>query len=311
MPDSPRPRLIGAGILAFLLLAAGVWWWSRNHLVEIPLASDADYYEPSDPGFGRDEVTLEVLLPEGPKLQAFMRRQVGETLVGRGLDGKLVGLVADQFLGSSNLRHWRIHVKPGVRRHDGAVADAAWLLEAIRNLPSGPFTGADPAVGTVKDPATLDLDFKEGVDLGKMLLDEEALLLTGQGVQAVGTGPFQFQAVGGNPGLVRNIDFRQGKAGFTALKVATDPALRESAPWAAAMAAGRYAWSIFPGGIDAKDMAKVRMLPYQEVRFRDGTVLFVNTRLRRFRTNRRDWSKVRLYSIWVGDLNMPLELDRP
>jgi hypothetical protein len=311
MLSSLKSKQIAAATLAFLVLTEGTWWWKRNHLVEIPLASDAEYYEPSDPGFGRDEATLEVLLSEGPKLQAFLKRQVGETLIGKDLNGKLVGLVADQFSGSENLRHWRIHVKPGLLRHDGAPVDAAWLLEALRQLPAGPFIGADPATSKVKDPATLDLDFHDGTDLQKMVLDEQALLLTGQGTQMVGTGPFQFQPVGGSLGLVRSLAFRQGKAGFTALKVSTDPALTESAGWATAMAAGRYAWSIFPGSIAADDMVRVRTLPYQEVRFKDRSVLFVNTRLRRFRTDRKDWSKVRLYSIWVGDTNMPLELNRP
>jgi hypothetical protein len=309
---APRQvKLVGAAALGFLLLVALGWWWKVNHLVEIPLGSDADYYEPSDPGYGRDEVTLEVLLPSGPKLQAFLRRQVGETLIGRGMDGQLVGLVADQFSGSQNLRHWRIHVKPGLQRHDGAAADAAWLREALWNPAEGPLAKADPAAAKIKDPMTLDLDFKEGQDLQKLLLDDKSLLLTGAGTQAIGTGPFQFGPVDGTAGLVRNMAFRSGKAGFTALKVPTDPALLESGAWTAAMTASRYAWSFFPSGIQAEDMVKVRTLPYQEVRFRDGTVLFVNTRLRRFRTDRRDWAKVRLYSLWVGDLNMPLELNRP
>ncbi len=307
---SPSVKRIGAASLAFLLLAGGLWWWKRNHLAEIPLAAEEDYYEPSDPGYGRDEVTLEVLLPEGPKLQAFLRRQVGETLIGKSMDGKLVGLVADHVSGSENLRHWRIHLKAGLQRHDGATADAAWLMEALRSMPSSPFGGADPATGKVKDPLTLDLDFKEGQDLQKLLLNDQSLLITGSGNHAVGTGPFQFAPEGGMT-LVRNMAFRSGKAGFTALKVDTDPALMESGAWATAMAANRYAWSIFPSQVQAEDMVRVRTLPYQEIRYRDGSVLFVNTRLRRFRTDRRDWSKVRLYSLWVGDLNMALELVRP
>ena len=302
--------VVGAVLGGILILAAG-WWWKRNRLVEIPLASDEDFYEPSDPGYGRDGIVFEALLPEGPKLQAFLRRQAGETLVARGLDGKLVGLLADGLQGSENLRHWRIHLKPGLKRQDGGAVDAAWLLEALRGLPSGPMAGPAPAAPKVKDPATLDLDFGQGRDLVKELSQEDQLLFTTVAGLPVGTGPFQIQPSEGSPGLTRFLGFRFGKAGFTGLKVVTDPAAMESHAWSQGMTAGHYAFTAFPGHVEPDDMAAVRPLPYQEVRFADGAVWFVSTRLRRFRTDGQDWSRIRLYSLWQGDTQMPLELKRP
>lgn len=302
--------VVGAVLGGILILAAG-WWWKRNHLVEIPLATDEDFYEPSDPGYGRDGIVFEALIPEGPKLQAFLRRQSGETLIGRGPEGRLVGLLADGFQGSENLRHWRIHLKPGLKRQDGGAVDAAWVLEALRGLPGGPFAGADPAVAKVQDPATLDLDFREGRDLEHQLAAEDQLLFTTSNGLPVGTGPFQITPRDGSPGLTRFPGFRLGKAGFTGLKVVTDPAAMESRAWSRDMVAGRYAFSAFPGQVAPEDMAAVRPLPFEEIHFADGTVWFVSTRLRRFRTDRMDWTRIRLYSLWQGDTLMPLELKRP
>lgn len=306
-----RRNILVASVLAFIVLAGAGWWWKRNHLAEVPLASDEEFYEPSDPGYGRDGIVFEVLIPDGPRLQAFLRRQAGEPLVATGLDGKLVGLLADGLERSENLRHWRIHLKPGIQRQDGGPVDSAWLQEALRNLDGGPFAGADPALPKAPDARTLLLDFKEGRDLLPDLSGEDRLLFTSSGGQPVGTGPFQIQVRDGAPGLSRFLGFRHGKAGFTGLRVATDPTLMESHRWSSDMVAGRYAFSVFPGQVDPDDMARVRTLPYQEVHFRDGTVWFVSTRLRRFRTDQQDWTRIHLFSMWLGDTLMPLELKRP
>lgn len=306
-----RRYIIGASVVLLLVLAGAGWWWKRNHLTDIPLASDEEFYEPSDPGYGRDGIVFEVLIPDGPRLQAFLRHQSGESLVGRGTDGKLVGLLADRLEGSENQRHWRIHLKPGLKRQDGGPVDSAWLREALGNLEGGPFAGGDPATAKALDAATLALEFREGRDLLKDLSGDDRLLFSMSGGLPVGTGPFQIQVRDGAPALTRFLGFRQGKAGFTGLRVATDPAMRESHRWSSDMVAGRYAFSAFPGQVEPEDMARVRTLPYQEVHFSDGTVWFVSTRLRRFRTDQKDWSKVRLYSLWLGDTQMPLELKRP
>lgn len=298
-------------ILVLLVLALagagyGGWWWSQNHLQPIPLAPDEALFEKPQPDFGQDGAVLVALLPQGAKLHAFLLGQVGEPLLLKGREG-WVGMLAESLWGSANQRHWRLRLRPGVKLHDGGTLDATWALDALRHLPEGPFSVGAGAEGRVVDGLTLDLDFTEPVDLPGHLSRDRALLLSGMGPRAVGTGPFRFLTDGRDTRLARFDEYRHGKAGIAGLVTPEGPELFEGHRWTQDMLARRYDWSCFPGQVDPADMARVRELPMDNLRMQDGSVWFLSRRLRRLHPVAADWSRTRLFGIWRADVELPYD----
>jgi hypothetical protein len=121
--------------------------------------------------------------------------------------------------------------------------------------------------------------------------------------RVAGTGPFRRSG----QTLTRFDGFLHGRAGVAGLSVASDPALLESRAWADGLAAGRWAWAVFPGQVAPEDMARVRLAPYDEFRMKDGSVWFLSRRLRRFRPDREDWTRTRLFGAWKGAMDLPYD----
>lgn len=313
-----RRWLLGSTLV---VLAAGVGlgiWWSRNRLVPIPLASDADRFTPANPDPGQEQAKLEALLPQGAAFHAFVLRQVGETLLAPGASGAAnassdeaapapwTGVLAEALWGSPNRRHWRIRVRQAVWLHDGHLLDARWALSALRRMENGPFQAG--AKGEVLDDRTFDLDFPGSWDLPARLSAPGARLFVGSGSHAIGSGPFRFAvSPSGETYLARFDGYRHGNAGIAELHLPEDPALLQGDRWAADMVARRYAWSIFPGNVPPGAMAQVRNAPYDPVRLDDGSVWFISRRMRRLHPDLKDWSRTALFGAWQADMDLPYD----
>ena len=300
-------RWLIAGVLVALAGAgAAGYWWNRNHLVPVPLASDDALFVRANPDPGQDQAQLVALLPPGPGLHAFILRQVGEPLLIQAKDGTWTGLLADSLWGSANRRHWRVRLRQAVRLHDGHLMDARWAIAALRRMEDGPFK-AD-AQAKVVDDRTFDLDFKAPWDLTRRLSAPDALLLTGSGPHAVGTGPFKLSPIeGGDAALVRFDGFRHGNAGIAELRLPEDPALMDGHRWAQDIVARRYAWAVFPGAVPPDDMADVRNAPYDQIRLKDGAVWFISRRMRRLHPDMEDWTATPLFGAWQADMDLPYD----
>ena len=297
-----------AGILLVLLAAgAGGIWWSRNRLVPVPLGADASLFVAPDPDPGQEQAKLEILLPPGPGAHAFLLRQVGEPLIAPSGDGGWTGLLAEELWASPNRRHWRVRLRQAVRLHDGRLLEARWALAALHRMADGPFPAG--ARSTVVDDRTFDLDFKEPWDLLRHLSDPDAVLLTGSGSHAIGSGPFRLVVLpeNGETCLARFDGFRHGNAGIAEIRLPDDPALREGHRWASDLVAGRYAWAVFPGSVPPDDMARVRNAPYDQLRLKDGSVWFISRRMRRLHPDPADWTRTALFGAWQADMDLPYD----
>jgi len=299
-------RWLIAGALVVLVGAgAAGYWWSRNHLVEVPLGSDAPLFVRANPDPGQDQAKLEALLPSGPGLHAFILRQIGEPLLVPDGQGGWTGMLAESLWGSANQRHWRVRLRQAVRLHDGHLMDSRWALAALRRLESGPFRGG--AEATVVDDRTFTLDFKEPWDLERRLSAADSVLLTGTGLHAVGSGPFMLQTTPDEAFLARFDGYRHGNAGVAELHLPEDPGLFDGTRWAQDLSARRYAWAVFPGNVPPDAMAQVRNAPYDEVRLKDGTVWFVSRRMRRLHPDAADWTRTSLFGVWQADMDLPYD----
>lgn len=278
-------------LAALALIAAGVagYLWYQDTLVPVPLTPGQALFVPARPEYGEDEVVLEVLLPAGEKLEAFLATQSDLTLLERGPEGGWAGQLLSGLQGSRHGRRWRLSVIPGWRMQDGKLLDAGRLAAALAaNLTR--LEGRSRVI----DPDTLELRFKA------RQADLPALLSRWR---VPGSGPFLRRGTT----LARSAGFIHGPAGIAGLRVATDPGLMESRAWAEGLAAARWAWAAFPGKIDPEDMAKVRLAPYDEVRLKDGSVWFLSRRLRRLRPNAEDWTRTRLFGVWKGAMDLSYE----
>lgn len=284
-----KPRMtMAAGLLLAALAVAGYLAY-QDALVPVPLAEGGALYVKANPEFGEDSVQLEALMPAGPGLEAFLTTQSELTLIEKGAEGAWVGQLASGLQSSRHGRRWRIKVRQGWRLQDGTMLDAVRVGRAL-----GPSVLQRGGEARVLDPLTLELRFK---------VRQEDLPSQLARWRVPGTGPFIRQ---GNT-LIRFDKFIHGKAGIAGLKLFTEPALLESHAWAAGLASGRWAWTVFPGRIAPEDMAKVRLAPYDEIRMKDGSIWFLSRRMRRLRPDGEDWTRTRLFGIWKGAMDLPYD----
>ena len=284
-----KPRTtMAAGLLLAALAVAGYLAY-QDALVPVPLAEGGALYVKANPEFGEDSIQLEALMPAGPGLEAFLTTQSELTLIEKGAEGAWVGQLASGLQSSRHGRRWRIKVRQGWRLQDGTMLDAVRVGRAL-----GPSLLQLGGEARVLDPLTLELRFK---------VRQEDLPSQLARWRVPGTGPFIRQ---GNT-LIRFDKFIHGKAGIAGLKLFTEPALLESHAWAAGLASGRWAWTVFPGRIAPEDMAKVRLAPYDEIRMKDGSIWFLSRRMRRLRPDGEDWTRTRLFGIWKGAMDLPYD----
>lgn len=275
--------------MATLVVAVGVSGYLvwQNTLIPVPLSSDAGLYASAAPDFGEDQAVLEVQMPPGPGLEAFLANQSDLTILAPDPDGGWAGQLASALQRTRHGRRWRITFKAGLRLQDGSSLDAGWAKAALTQA-----LRASGAQGRVIDGRTLELRFTSRVDDLPERLAQWRL---------PGSGPF----VRKGTALARFDGFIHGKAGLAGLKVDTDPALLESHAWTEGLVAGRWAWAAFPSHIQPDDMARVRLAPYDEVHLKDGTVWFVSRRLRRFHPECGSWTGTRLFGVWRGSMDLP------
>ena len=301
-----RRWLIAGALLSLAALGGAGYWWDRNHLVPVPLASDDALFTPANPDPGQNQAKLELLLPQGPGLHAFVLRQVGEPLFLPGPGDGWTGLLAESLWASPNHRHWRVRLRQAVRLHDGHLMDARWALTALHRLEEGPFQAG--AKASIADDRTFDLDFHAPWELMRTLAQPSAVLLSGSGLHAVGTGPFKLMTTpDGDFFLARFEGFRHGDAAIAELHMPEDPSLMEGHAWAQALVSRRYAWAVFPGNVPPDDMAAVRNAPYDPVRVKDGTVWFISRRMRRLHPDLSDWTRTSFYGVWQADMDLPYD----
>lgn len=284
-----KPRFVIALGLLLIALGVGGWLFYQDTLVPIALAEGRDLYVKANPEFGEDAVQLEALMPAGQRLEAFLAAQSDLTLIARAPEGGWVGQLVSGLQSSRHGRRWRISIRPDWPVQDGSTLDASTLGRAL----SSQVVSLGGEVRVI-DSATLDLRFKTRQH---RLLDQLARW------RVPGTGPF----IRRGASLARFERFPYGRAGVAGLRVATDPTLMESHAWAGALAAGRWAWAVFPGNILPDDMAKVRLAPYDEIHLKDGTVWFLSRRMRRLRPNADDWTRTRLFGAWKGAVDLPYD----
>jgi hypothetical protein len=284
-----RVRLALPVALVLVALAVGGYLAYQNTLVPIPLVDGRELYVKANPEFGEDLARLDVLMPAGPGLDAFLAAHSELTLIEESSNGTWVGQLASGLQATRHWRRWRITVRTGWPMHDGSTLDATRVAAAL-----GPEVHRMGGEVRVIDPTTLDLLFKSRQDGALGWLSRW---------RVPGTGPFLRQ---GNT-LTRFNGFIHGRAGVAALTVVTDPALMESHAWAGSLASARWAWTVFPGKVAPDDMARVRLAPYDEFRMKDGSVWFLSRRLRRLRPNTEDWTRTRLFGVWKGAMDLPYD----
>jgi hypothetical protein len=273
--------MFGLGVAGYLVM--------QNILVPIPLSDGQALYVNAKPDSGEDTARLEALLPEGPKLEAFLATQSGLPLIEKAADGSWAGLLAAGLQGTRSERRWLVTVRTDWPMQDGSVLDAQKVATAL-----GPEAQRLGGEVRILDPGTVEFRFKtRQEDLPDQLAQW----------RVPGTGPFIRQG----HTLIRFDGFAFGPAGFAALTIVTDPAFLESHAWSQGLAARRWAWAAFPATVASGDMAKVRMAPYDELRLKDGTVWFLSRRLRRFRPNPGDWTRTRIFGAWKGSMDLPYD----
>ncbi len=305
-----KKGLVAILILVVVALAAGGFWWSRNRLLPVALASDASLFVAPNPDPGQDQASVQMLVPSGPGLHAFVIRQVGEPLftpsTNAGADGGWTGLLAEALWASPNHRHWRVRLRQAVRLHDGHLLEPRWALAALRHMAEGPFQAG--AKGTVVDDRTFDLDFPEPWEALQRLSSPSAVLLTGSGPHAIGSGPFRLAtSPSGETYLARFDGYRHGNAAIAEVHLPEDPALLGGHQWATDIVAGRYALAVYPGNVPPEDMAKVRSASYDQIRMKDGAVWFISRRMRRLHPDLADWTRTPLFGAWRADMDLPYD----
>jgi hypothetical protein len=261
----------------------------QDSLVPLPLGPDEALYVLAKPEFGEDEAVIEALMPAGPKVETLLRTQCDLPLLEKGPDGGWISSLLVRLEGSRHARRWRLGIRPGWRLQDGKMLNAERLEREL--LPEVARLG-----GEVRriDAATVDLRFKA---------PQRALPENLSQWRVAGSGPFRRD---GNS-LMRFPGFTHGPSGLEGVRVVSDPALLQSRAWAEGLAAGRWAWAVFPGAIAPEDMAKVRLAPYDEFRMKDGSVWFLSRRMRRLRPNAEDWTRTRFFGAWKGSMDLPYD----
>jgi len=280
--------IFGAALVTGALAVAGFLLY-RDALVPVPLAEGRALFVQGSPEYGEDAAQVQALMPAGPGLETFLANQSDLTLLERALDAGWTGQLLARLWRSRHGRRWRLEVRPGWRMQDGGLLEAAKVGAAIQ----GPVAALGGEVRPV-DAMTLDLKFRAA---------QEALPEQLNQWRVPGSGPFRREGYT----LVRHEGFASGRAGFARLEIVADSALMESRAWAEGLAAGRWAWAVFPGQVAPEDMAKVRLAPYDELRMKDGSVWFLSRRLRRLRPQADDWTRTRLFGAWRGAMDLPYD----
>ena len=277
-----------SGVVVLLAGALGYLRY-QDTLVPILLASEVPRFVAAAPEYGEEGTVIEALLPAGDQLDAFLANQSDLALIGLNGDGQLVGQLLSELAGTRHGRRWRLKVRPGWPMQEGGLLDAARLVKAIQ--PEVSRMG-----GTLQtlDSATVELRFG-----GR----QSALPAELAHWRVPGSGPF----IRKGTTLVRFDGFKHGRAGIAGLRVFTDAALMESRAWAEGLAAGRWAFTRFPGTIAPDDMARIRLAPYDEFRLKDGSVWFLSRRMRRLRPHAEDWTQTRLFGVWKGAMDLPYD----
>lgn len=284
-----RSRVLLAAFLGAMALAVGGYLFYQEGLVPVPLVQGITLFQPGSPEFGQEQAQVEAVMLPGAKTEAFLANQSALTILVDQEGGAFAGQLITALQVSRHGRRWRLTVIGGWRLQDGSLLDAARLATALASL-TAPLGGQCRVV----DGATLDLRFKVRPTGMPGLLAQW---------RVPGTGPFLRQG----KLLTRFDGFTSGRAGFAAVEVRTDSAVLEGHAWAEGLAAGRWAWAMFPGSVPPADMAKVRLAPYDELRMQDGTVWFVSRRMRRLRPQAEDWTRTRLFGVWKGAMDLPYD----
>lgn len=282
-----RWALLAAGL--GVLLGVGGYLAYQNALVPVPLAAGQNLFVPASPEFGEDAARLDVLLPEGPGVEAFLANQSDLTLLEKDATGAWTGQLITGLEASRHGRRWRIALRGGWRLQGGGLLEAARAAEAL-----GPLAAEAGGDLRVVDAATLELRFKQRREDVPQLLFRWRM---------PGSGPFLRQG----RTLVRFEGFTPGRSGLAEVRVSTDPALLESHAWAQGLVSGRWAWAAFPGRVEPEDMAKVRLAGYDECRLKGGGVWFLSRRLRRLHPQAEDWTRTRLFGVWRGAMELPYD----
>jgi hypothetical protein len=283
-----KPRLAIAAALLLAVLGVGGYLLYQDSLQPVPLSEGRDLYVKANPEFGEDAAHLAAQMPVGPGLEAFLATQSELTLIERTSDGGWAGQLANRLQVSRHGRRWRISVRAW-RMQDGSTLGADRISVTLQ--PTVAQLGGEVRV---IDPATLELRFKtRQASLPSYLARW----------QIPGSGPFSRK----DTTLARFDGFTYGRSGIAGLTIITDPAAMASHAWAEGLASGHWAWAVFPGDITPKDMAKVRLAPYDEIHMKDGSVWFLSRRLRRLRPNTGDWTRTRLFGIWKGAMDLPYD----
>jgi len=281
-------RLALAALL-LLALGAGAWLVWQNGLEPVPLTDGRSLFVPAAPEFQEDLARVEALLPPGPGAEALLVAQSDLPLLERGPNGSFAGLLVAEAFVSRHGRRWRLFLRPGWRLQDGSTLDTARVLAAV--APQAALLGGE---GRALDAATVEFRFKaQPAGLPEGFLHW----------RVPGSGPF----VRRGATLTRFDGFTLGRAGLAAVTVVTDPALLQSASWAAGLSSRRWAWAAYPGAVAPEDMARARPAPYDELRLQDGSVWFLSRRLRRLRPDPADWTRTRLFGAWQGSLDLPYD----
>ena len=287
---------LAAALVLTLGLGAGGWWLWQEGLEALPLAPEADLWEPANPEGEQEQARVEILLPEGPKAAAFLRAQALEPLLEQG-EGGWTGLLAEAAWRSRHAKRWRFKLRPGLRFQDGRPLDAAVLTASF------PAWAPEALKADLKEARVVDglAEFRFR-DAQPGAAEALAAAPVRDALTGLGTGPFRLSA--GGRGLERADFFRHGRSGLAAVQWVSDPAELQGAAWAASLTAKRWAFAAFPGSVPGEAMAQVRLAPYDEVRLPDGTVWFVSRRLRRFRPDPADWTRTRLFGVWRADYEL-------
>lgn len=281
--------LVALAVLLTAALGIGGYVFYQDGLVPVPLADGADLFVPAKPEYGEDQARVEVVMPPGTELDAFLARQGALPMIQAHPSGGWTGVLARNLGLSRHGRRLRFSVLPGWNLQGGGQLDAAHVQAFW-----APIQDRMGFQTRVIDGATVEVRF----------LERQASPLTWLSHWLLpGTGPY----VQSGSTLTRFDGFRYGKAGIAEIKVQTDPAQRESRTWADGLASARWAWAVFPGQVAPEDMARVRLAPYDELRMKDGSVWFLSRRMRRLRPDQEDWTRTRLFGAWKGAMDLPYD----
>jgi hypothetical protein len=265
------------------------YWVYQDTLVPVPLAEGVDLFVKASPEFGEDSTHLEALLPAGQQVETFLANQSDLTLLQPMPGGVWAGQLVSGLQASRHGLRWRITLRQGWRMQNGGTLDAAEVKLALRDSATG--LGGDIRI---IDGTTVELRFK---DRPKDLMNDLAHW------RMPGTGPFIRKGYT----LTRFDGFICGKAGVEGVTVYTNPVLMDGHAWAEGLASGRWAWAAFPERIAAFDMVKARLVAYDEIHLKDGSVWFLSQRMRRLRPQTEDWTRTRLFGVWKGATNLPYD----